>query len=362
MPRSNCFYAAPLAHRARLRPGWLVFCGLALVLGCAPEPEIRRYTVEKPAPPPANRMLAAIVPHETQAWFFKLVGPDESVATQSPDFITFVKSVRFADGGSKPAWTLPTGWSEAPGSDVRFATLKIATVIPPLEVSVTVLPLAADDFEGYVLSNVNRWRDQLKLPPLDKAQLKQEATQFATEAGPVTFVNFLGNSQLSGIGRASMAGGARAAPDRPAASPRGGEPLSYTKPEGWQPAKGSGLSKVSFGVADGDRRVDITVTDLTIAAGDRLANINRWRGQIGLEEIKANELATTVTKLTIDGEVGSYVELVAPETAAPRKAILGVIVDHADQSWFITLKGDAALAAQEKSRFEAFVQSLKFKD
>ena len=372
MTRSNCFHALPFAHAARRRGifwrhSGLAICGLALLAsvlaGCAPEPEIRRYTIDKPAPPPANRMLAAMIPHETQAWFFKLVGPDETVAGQSPDFTAFVKSVRFAAGGGKPAWTLPAGWIEAPGSDVRFATLKIATVSPPLEVSVTVLPLA-EDLEGYTLSNVNRWRNQLQLPPFDKAQLNQEATRFKTEGGAVTLVNFVGQSSPSAMGRPALAGGADAVPDRPAdaESPRGGEPLSYTKPDGWQPAKGSALSKVSFGVADGERRVDITVTDLAVAAGDRLANVNRWRGQIGLAEISANELADTMAKLPIDGETGSYVDLVTPEGAGPRKAILGVIVDHGNQSWFITLKGDAALAAQEKSRFEAFVQSLKFKD
>ena len=104
------------------------------------------------------------------------------------------------------------------------------------------------------------------------------------------------------------------------------------------------------------------MTDLAVAAGDRLANVNRWRGQIGLAEISANELADTMAKLPIDGETGSYVDLVAPEGVGPRKAILAVIVDHGEKSWFITLKGDAALAAQEKARFEAFVQSLKFKD
>ena len=45
----------------------------------------------------------------------------------------------------------------------------------PLEISVTVLPKSGDDAD-YVLVNVNRWRNQLKLPPIAKEQLAGEST------------------------------------------------------------------------------------------------------------------------------------------------------------------------------------------
>ena len=63
-------------------------------------------------------------------------------------------------------WALPKGWTETPGSGMRYATLT-----PPgagkVEMSVVVLPGAA----GGELANVNRWRGQIGLPPLDEAAL-----------------------------------------------------------------------------------------------------------------------------------------------------------------------------------------------
>ena len=68
-------------------------------------------------------------------------------------------------------WTLPKGWTEGKAGNMRFATLK-----PPIqgkvEASVVVLPGAA----GGELSNVNRWRDQIGLGPIDEKALAARKT------------------------------------------------------------------------------------------------------------------------------------------------------------------------------------------
>ncbi len=73
----------------------LVLVGLAAVfVGCEKRPEIAHYQVAKEAvasdqsaadetagnSEPTDRMLAAIVPHDGQAWFFKLSGPEAAVS------------------------------------------------------------------------------------------------------------------------------------------------------------------------------------------------------------------------------------------------------------------------------------------
>ena len=98
--------------------------------GCSPAEKIEQYTVEKPemlaekyfhespgTESGTDRMLAAIVPHGSQFWFFKLAGPDEAVAKQEAPFHDFLASVRFVEGAeSPPEWTLPDGWSRQPGN------------------------------------------------------------------------------------------------------------------------------------------------------------------------------------------------------------------------------------------------------
>ena len=83
-------------------------------------------------------------------------------------------------------WTLPKGWSEAAGGgSMRFATFK-TPVEGKVEGTVVVLPGAA----GGELANVNRWRDQIGLPPLDEAGLAKARTTLKTKAGALNVYDF----------------------------------------------------------------------------------------------------------------------------------------------------------------------------
>jgi hypothetical protein len=82
-------------------------------------------------------------------------------------------------------WTLPTGWSEKPGGQMRVATLQ-APVAGRLDASVVVLPGPA----GGELANVNRWRNQIGLPPLDADALARARSTVRTKAGTVKVYDF----------------------------------------------------------------------------------------------------------------------------------------------------------------------------
>lgn len=140
-----------------------------------------------------------------------------------------------------------------------------------------------------------------------------------------------------------------------------GGPLSFETPEGWEQGKAGGMRKAAFEVRDKEQKVEITVIDLAASAGDLLPNVNRWRGQIQLPDVTADELAKQLKKVDVGGQAGDYIELIGPEQEGKKQTILGVILRDADRSWFFKLQGDAALAEREKPRFEAFVQSIKFR-
>ncbi|HEY6098542.1 MAG TPA: hypothetical protein VIW03_03890 [Anaeromyxobacter sp.] len=88
-----------------------------------------------------------------------------------------------ASGGLR--WTLPAGWTEAQGGAMRFATLK-PPVQGKIDGSVVVLPGPA----GGELANVNRWRGQIGLPPLDDAGLAAARRVMRTKAGPLKVYDF----------------------------------------------------------------------------------------------------------------------------------------------------------------------------
>jgi hypothetical protein len=87
--------------------------------------------------------------------------------------------------GAPLRWTLPKGWTEASGSAMRFATFT-----PPVkgnvDASVVVLPGPA----GGELPNVNRWRGQIGLPPLDERALAAARKTLSTKAGTVRVYDF----------------------------------------------------------------------------------------------------------------------------------------------------------------------------
>lgn len=90
-----------------------------------------------------------------------------------------------APGGAPLRWTLPKGWTEAPGSAMRFATFT-PPVKGKVDASVVVLPGPA----GGELPNVNRWRGQIGLPPLDEPSLAAARKTLPTKAGPVRVYDF----------------------------------------------------------------------------------------------------------------------------------------------------------------------------
>jgi hypothetical protein len=83
------------------------------------------------------------------------------------------------------SWTLPKGWTESRTGGMRFATL-VPGVPGKLDVSVIVLPGPA----GGEIANVNRWRGQIGLAPVDEAELGRARKELRSAAAPVALFDF----------------------------------------------------------------------------------------------------------------------------------------------------------------------------
>src|SRR5688572_13249326 len=120
---------------------WLL--GLAClfaILGCETPEGISSYSVRKSPPP--SRMLAAIIPHGDEVWFFKMTGTNNLVNALAEQFESFIKSVQFTNGPSnEPQWKLPPGWTQQSGNEMRFATILVETNSETVECTVSKLPL-----------------------------------------------------------------------------------------------------------------------------------------------------------------------------------------------------------------------------
>lgn len=358
---------------------WALLALVAIALsGCQKPDEITRYTVAKPPPREVKpavsssvpktdvaasdavdgpaQLLGAIIPHGKMTWFYKLTGPSQAVEAQMKPFARFLGSIKFSDKG--PDWALPEGWEEEPGSEMRFATIRIAAAEGPLEMSVIPLPTGEGSFDAYLLSNVNRWRGQFGLAPIAEDQLAEQVHKIElTET--IWLVKFEGRMTQSAMGGAPIAGKTSTGREpRAAASGNTAAPFDCEIPEGWTAAQAGQFQIAVYEVRDGDRQVGISVSS---AGGDLAANVNRWRQQVQLAPLDAADLKKEMHKIKVDSHDGAYVEAIGPATAKDRETILGVIVEAQGKQWFFKLKGDAELAAREKPRFEKFVQSIRFR-
>jgi hypothetical protein len=308
------------------------------------------------------------------------------LATQVESFKKLIGSVHFAAAGTSPEWTLPADWQQRPASGMRFATIVIGGGDKPLELSVIPLPSPPQDPADYALSNINRWRRQLGLPPIAATQLSKETEQLKLDGATATLVNLEGHAadQQGMMGQAPFAFGQQQGlpPMRSSQGPASSgtepsasaipqtsdpesqasdSPLTFDKPETWQAGKVGGMRKAAFTVADGDKHVEITVIDLAEAAGDLLPNINRWRDQLKLPPVEQAELDKQLQPIKAGQVAGHFIELIGAEANQPQQAMLGAVVVDAGKAWFFKLTGDAELVEKEKPRFRAFVESMRFR-
>ncbi len=82
------------------------------------------------------------------------------------------------------AWSVPEGWSETPTKQMRLANFAIAG---GGEAGVFLFPGGGD-----TLANVNRWRGQAGLAPLDAAGLAKALTTGTCTFGPYSWLTLSG--------------------------------------------------------------------------------------------------------------------------------------------------------------------------
>lgn len=149
--------------------------------GCRRD-EIRTYTVKKePAPAAAPSAPGAAVPS---------AAPGAAPAA-SADATMRNTAVDTASGPSL-AWDVPAGWTSGPARPMRKATLLVPgeNGAPGAELAVTAFP---GDVGGN-LANVNRWRQQLSLPPIGQGELGSALQHIDVGALHVDLVELVGSA------------------------------------------------------------------------------------------------------------------------------------------------------------------------
>jgi hypothetical protein len=156
--------------------------------------------------------------------------------------------------------------------------------------------------------------------------------------------------------QAPAAGASMADSSVPTAS---GADLTWQAPAEWTAKPPAPMRKASYGVPGAGAQAELSITAFPGDVGGELANVNRWRGQIGQPPLKAEELDASVSREQANGLTFTVVEL-APGGGDPGgKAILGAIVPFSGSTWFFKLTGPAPAVKAAKPTFIAFLRSVK---
>jgi len=305
-----------------------------------------------------------------------------------------IKVYRLAKEEHSPSMSLPSGWAELPGDQMRVGNYAISGN-NGAKAQMTIIPLPAAS--GSELDNVNRWRSQVGLQPISAAELPNQATSIQIADAPArlfelsgvapqtkaatrilaalqphgdatwffkmmgdddlvrgqkdAFIGFLQKYQYSDAGPP----GAPQPPSQPTASqiPQAAPPArTWKSPPGWEQQQPGPMQDAKFLVATGKATVTVSIFDGP--TGGVLANVNRWRNQLGLPPVDEAGLKPLLTAIDLPETKATLVDM-----AGSKQRMIAAIVPRGASTWFFKLVGEEAAVRAEKNAFIDFVKSTK---
>src|SRR5688572_9209145 len=259
------------------------------------------------------------------------------------------------------AWTLPTGWTEAPAGRMSLATFNIAGSVGQ-EAQVTVTPLAG--MEGKEALIVNMWRQQVgqtelspdevasSLQPVDiggaagkmfevtgkadgAARPTRIVTAMAHRSDASWFYKLQGDAELVEAQKPAFVAflksikitDAPATATEPVPVASAGDsttPSKWNAPADWKAVAPGQMQVAKFLVPDKDSaKADVAISVFPNSTGGNLANVNRWRNQIGLPPASESDLAAIVKPLD---EKNPEAILVDMTNSSNNRQLIGAIV------------------------------------
>jgi hypothetical protein len=305
------------------------------------------------------------------------------------------------------SWDAPETWQALPPQQFRPANFR-AGAQGDVECYLSVLGGTG----GGIAANVNRWRGQMGLEPLDEAAIEQlpSIAMLGSEAllvelegafggmsgenaqedanllgamliddGQAIFVKMTGPAASVAAERdqflafcASLKHGTTQTAD--ASDPHAGLDLSniehppgseaeseyaWDAPEGWTQGPPRMMREATFTVGG----VECYMAKLSGVAGGMEANINRWRGQMQQPPLEAKDIAAleTVDMLGLPAkmvEVTGDFQGMSGESQSGA-ALVGAICPLEGSTLFVKMTGPAAEVQAQRDSFIAFCESVR---
>lgn len=134
--------------------------------------------------------------------------------------------------------------------------------------------------------------------------------------------------------------------------------VAWTKPAGWVELPAGGMRKATYRTLPGGAGAEVSVIALAGDAGGPLSNVNRWRGQIGLDAIGEAELAASAERIKSPVGEALLVDFSAQGGAA-RNRVVAALLTAGGETWFFKMTGVEAEVGRAKPEFVELLKGLK---
>jgi len=142
----------------------------------------------------------------------------------------------------------------------------------------------------------------------------------------------------------------------PPPRPTGKGALKWVLPKGWTETPGSGMRYATL-TPPGGGKVEMSVVVLPGAAGGEPANVNRWRGQIGLPPLADEALASARKAVKCKAGAVAVYDFTS-EGGNKTRMVAGLLATAEGNTWFFKLMGDEAPVAKAKPSFMKYLETL----
>jgi hypothetical protein len=307
----------------------------------------------------------------------------------------------------------PEGWQELAPEKMRVASFRV-TGDGGKTAEVAVIPLPG--VSKIELRSVNMWREELGLGELTSDQLKDETEPVqvgdaqglmvelsgtragetssdagilgaVAERGAITwFVKMAGDKDLvlsqkenfvsylkslefheGAHSHASEAEVTQVAQvpnaENPVSSnteklPAGSAKPNFKSPENWKSKPPGQMVTSAYNIEGDGGQAEVTVSKFPGDVGGMVANIQRWRGQLGLPPGTAEDARKSAEMFEVGGKKDSYmVDLKGTNVRTGKSArMISIGVPFEGDTWFFKLMGDDAVVGKEKDKFLKFVK------
>lgn len=143
-----------------------------------------------------------------------------------------------------------------------------------------------------------------------------------------------------------------------------GPGFTYDVPAGWSEKAPPRMVLLAFQIGQPpETMADMAASAFPGDVGGQLANINRWRRQVGLGPVDPEAAKDFITELEVSGLPAWQVAFTGPLSASkigePVRMVVTAVF-HDGKTWFFKLVGAESAVAAELQNYSAFLESVQF--